>query len=128
MSSENAKAVAEEVIKRVSNGEQVNFREIHEKHGYSRRSARSLKAKTTKTYQTIMKPVIEQLAEHRQELLDAIKLRDLNGEPYKDLIHALDVVTKNHQLLSGDPTEITKNKEIESLSDQIRNLIEEVKK
>ena len=105
MASENAKAVAQEVIKKVIMGEKINKQKIQRKHGYSKASAKSMKATITKTYKEEIKPVIEIMKKERREALKrAMKVR--NKAKYRDLIDSADKLTKNIQLLKEKPTEI----------------------
>lgn len=75
-----------------------------------------------------LKPVIERYEKELDEILSAMELKDKNSEQYKTLVEAANVIQKQIQLLSGEPTDITKNKEYEGLANQIKELIEEVKK
>jgi len=76
--------------------------------------------------QAELDPFINQLANHRQAVLNSLTRREaiLDGEDYKTLLTALDVTTKNHQLLSGKATE---NVAVADVSEQYKQLIEEVK-
>jgi hypothetical protein len=59
MPSENAKAVAQEVIATVRKGEKVNKQKIQRRHCYSAKSGKSMKAFETKTYQEEIQPIVE---------------------------------------------------------------------
>lgn len=41
----------------------------------------------------------------RKNALNELKARDLEKEPYRDVVKAVEVFTKNHQLLSGGETD-----------------------
>jgi hypothetical protein len=51
--------------------------------------------------------VAEQIESLRSKALTELQARDLSGEQYRDVIKAVDVLTKNHQLLTGGETERT---------------------
>src|ERR1041384_7369706 len=100
--------VANDVIEEVRIGKIPNLQKIQRKHGYSKQSAKAMKATRTKIYkETIDKnreSVISQLEEERQQILVRMK-KTRNKAKYRDLTYSLDVVTKNHQLLTGGKTE-----------------------
>ncbi len=98
-------SVAKEVIERVNRGEKVNLKEIQVRKGYSLSSAIAHKAVKTKSYQSLVLPVVSQLEEIRQKTLNALSKKDLDQEKYRDLIVGVDTLTKNTQLLSGKATE-----------------------
>ncbi|QGH73082.1 MAG: hypothetical protein [Podoviridae sp. ctviO18] len=107
MASENAKAVAQEVIKTVRNGKKINMQEIQQKHGYSKESAKSMKAKNTKTYKAEIKPLLDRLEEERDRAISLLEKTSSKAK-YRDLVDGLDKITKNIQLLGGKSTEIVK--------------------
>mgnify|MGYP001563254629 CR=1 FL=1 len=78
--------------------------------------------------QEALKPIIERYVKELDEILSAMSLKDKNSEQYKTLVEAANVIQKQIQLLSGEPTDITKNKEYEGLAQEIKSLIEKVKK
>ncbi len=110
MTSIPAQEVAKEVLNTVRNGEIPNLQKIQRKHGYSRNSAKSMKATETNTYKEIIEKgqevVVAQLEEERTEILKRMK-KTRNKAKYRDLTYAMDIVTKNHQLLTGGKTENT---------------------
>lgn len=78
------------------------------KAGYSARTARTPKKMTdTQAYQDEIKPVVKQLEEERQEVINDMKGKRGKAK-YRDLTDALDKITKNIQLLGGKPTENNK--------------------
>lgn len=104
MASENAKAVLRDVEATVRSGKIVNFQKIQIKNGYSKTSAKAMKAKKTATYQEGEKKIVEQLEKERQKIL--IEMKKKRGKAgYSDLVRGLEVTTKNIQLLSGGDTE-----------------------
>jgi hypothetical protein len=115
--------VANDVIEEVRIGKIPNLQKIQRKHGYSKQSAKAMKATRTKIYkETIDKnreSVISQLEEERQQILVRMK-KTRNKAKYRDLTYSLDVVTKNHQLLTGGKTE---NNGIGELADTINTWI-----
>lgn len=104
MASENAAAVAAEIMEKVRKGEKINKQQIQKKHGYSASSAKSMKAMKTKTYQKKIKPIIQAMIEERNAAIAAMK-RKRSKAKYRDLTDAIDKFTKNIQLLGGQPTE-----------------------
>ena len=117
--SENAKAVAQDVIKKVSKGEKIVMGKIIKKHGYSDGiSKQPERVKKTNSYQKVMKPLLARLEEERDEIIKRLKVTR-NKAKYRDLIDGLDKTTKNIQLLSGGAT----SREIIELGDdKFRNI------
>lgn len=75
--------------------------------GYSETYAKAPSIlRSTKGYQKIMKPIIQQLENERQRVIDSMSTHDLSEESYETKRKALDTLTKNVQLLSGKPTSI----------------------
>ena len=105
MASENAKLVAQEVIKAVSKGKLINKQKISQKVGYSYKSARAQKAVRTDTYKLEIKPFLEKLTDHRERVIKAMDKKNLNKEQYKILSDALAKITHDIQLLSGGKTD-----------------------
>lgn len=102
--SENARAVAKEVIKKVRKGEKINMQEIQKKHGYSAKSAKSMKVKETKTFKTEIKEIVKAMERERARAIELLRARS-NKAKYRDLVDGLDKLTKNIQLLTGKETE-----------------------
>lgn len=100
----NAEAVAKDVIEAVRKGQKVNLQKIQQKHGYTAKSAKSMKAKRTKTYQRIMNDFAKELEKERARAASLLSKR-IGKAKYRDLIDAIDKLTKNHQLLTGGDTE-----------------------
>lgn len=100
-----AQEVAKEVLIKVRNGKRPNMQEIQQKYGYSKQSARAMKAKRTETFKKITKPIVEEMEKERNRLLQALASKDLTLERYRDLIDGVDKLTKNMQLLTGGATE-----------------------
>lgn len=109
MGSINAQRVAQKVAEKVRRNELVNLGQIIRETGYAKNVAehpdRVTKTKSyKKAYELEIKPVLQQFEEHRQKILNAIAVKDLNAEEYRTLIGSLDIMTKNAQLLSGGAT------------------------
>lgn len=105
MPSENARAVAKDVIEAVRKGVKVNLGDIIENHGYSKSiSMKPRRVTQTKSYIAEMQPLVDQLKDERQEIIKALK-KTRSKAKYRDLIDGMDKVTKNIQLLSGEETE-----------------------
>jgi DNA transposition AAA+ family ATPase len=97
MASENAKAVAQEVISRVRKGTKVNLGEIIQKQGYAD------KVTKTKAYQEIVTPFVQQLEQEIQRAIDLLP-KTISKAKYRDLVDGIDKLVKNYQLLSGKAT------------------------
>jgi hypothetical protein len=114
MSSINAETVALEVTKKVRNGKKVILGEIIRKQGYAQSvSTAPTKVTKTKSYQRVISPLVKQLEDERQAILDRLPAVR-NKAKYRDLTDGLDKVTKTIQLLTGRATE---NIAIAELSD-----------
>jgi len=115
----NALGVTKEIKKKVRKGEKINLQEIQKKHGYSKKSAKSMKVKETQTWKDEMEPFIKGLKTERESALKDMKTKRKNAK-YRDLTDAIDKLTKNIQLLSDKPTEKSK---IELDDEQLKQLI-----
>lgn len=105
MPSENAKAVAREVLSTLQAGKKVRKGEIMRKYGYSERMTKSpTKVTETKSYRSVVQPVIEAMEEERRKIIEELK-KKRDKAKYRDLIDGLDKLTKNVELLSGRETE-----------------------
>lgn len=102
--SERARAVAREVIKQVERGGKSFITTIAPKKGYSKRTAASGKIQKTKSYQSVIKPLLVRLEEERDAIIKRLK-KTRSKAKYRDLIDGFDKITKNYQLLSGGNTE-----------------------
>ena len=122
MASENARAVAREILGNIGKGEKASVRKIAPKHGYSKKTANSGQIQKTQTYKDEIKPFVERLIKERERLLSAIEKKGLTKERYKDAVDSLDKLTKNIQLLSGGATERVDNfndEQIDTIADRI---------
>ena len=108
MASENAKAIAEEVLGNLGKCEKVSVLKIAVKRGMKKKYANSGQIQKTKTYRETIeknkKPILEQLFEERNRAIKALKGK-ISKAKYRDLTDAIDKLTKNIQLLSGGSTE-----------------------
>jgi hypothetical protein len=105
MPSENAKAVAEEVLATLGKGGKVSVSAIARRKGYSRSVAKNPKQiTTTKSFQDVIRPVVDRLIEERDRAIALLADR-APAANYRDLNDAIDKLTKNIQLLSGGATE-----------------------
>lgn len=99
----NAENVLKEVVNKVRKGEKINLQEIQMKHGYSKTSAKSMKATMTSTYKKGMKTIVQRLEAERTRAISAMAGK-INKAKYRDLVDATDKLTKNIELLSGRDT------------------------
>jgi len=105
MESENAKAVAREVIGKIAAGEKVSVGKIALKHGYApSMETHPEKIKNTESYKKEIAYFVEKLIKERNKAI--LKLnKKIDKATYRDLISAIDTLTKNIQLLSGRETD-----------------------
>ena len=101
--SVTAKAVAQEVIKTVRKGKIPNISKIAIAKGYSPSSAKASKPQRTKAFQEVIKPFTDMLVEEREAAVRRMK-QVRSKAKYRDLAYAADILTKNHQLLTGGAT------------------------
>ena len=118
MASENARAVAKQVLEDIGKGKRVSVNKIAPKFGYSKTTAGSGQIQKTKTYQREIKPLLKRLEEERDKIIERLK-KTRNKAKYRDLIDGLDKITKNHQLLSG---RATSRDVLELEDDKFRNI------
>jgi len=107
MGSINAESVAKEVGQKMLDGELVDLQAITRKHGYSEKSAKTQKAKNTKTYQKTITRFVPLLNEEIAKIQLVMASRDISREKYKDLADVLDKLYKNKQLAVGGKTDNT---------------------
>lgn len=106
MASENAKNVAKKVSENLRTGKKVVMGEIIRETGYSESVSKSPTIVTeTKSYQDAINPIVKRWEKERERLTKELESRDLTDERYETLMKAVDVSTKNIQLLSGGKTE-----------------------
>lgn len=109
MASENAKQVAKKVSENLRKGKRVNLGKIIKETGYSKSTSESPTVVTeTKSYQEEIKPILDLMVKERQRLINEMSGRELTKVQYESLTRALDLLTKNIQLLSDRPTENVK--------------------
>lgn len=101
--------MALDVSETIRKGKKVKLGEILLKNGYSlRTSLRPSLVTETKSYQSIMKPLAQQLKSEIDRLALEISSRDISKERYEILAKSLDILNKNYQLATGGLTENTK--------------------
>lgn len=106
MASENAKNVAIEVLENVRKGKKVVLGKIIKNNGYAETTSTvPTQVTNTKSYKAVMNPVITKWEKERERLTNALGTKDLDKESMRDIMNAIDVLTKNIQLLSGGNTE-----------------------
>lgn len=104
-----AQEVAKEVLENVRKGKRPNLGKIIKSKGYAETTSTvPTQVTNTKSYQDVIRPFVEQLEQERQRAIRALSNKNLDEERYKDLVDAIDKLTKNHQLLSGGATENVK--------------------
>ena len=90
MASENAKAVARNVIKKVGKGRNVVLGKEIAKQGYGKGIIKNPKKVTdTKSYQEEMTPFVNRLIKHREKVIEAMEGKDLTLEEYNVLVNSL---------------------------------------
>ena len=104
--SENAKAVAQEVIRTVLKGDKVVLRKIIPKHGYGKSiKNHAVKVTRTQSYQEEIKPFVERAVRERDRLIVAASEKDLSKETYDQIMRSVELLTKQIQLLTGGATD-----------------------
>lgn len=104
--SNNARAVAQDVIKTVIKGEKVVLGAIIEKHGYTKSTAINPRNITDQlAYKEEIIPFVDKMIALRDKAMAASHNKDLNKEAYHTLVGSIDTLTKNIQLLSGEDTD-----------------------
>src|SRR3990167_7998117 len=121
MGSENAELVAKDVISKVRKGEKIVLGKIIKNRGYSEGiSKQPSRVKNTKSYQRVIKPLVDRLEEERNAIIERLKVTR-NKAKYRDLIDGFDKVTKNIQLLTGG---VTENVGLDGLKQSLQQLSE----
>ena len=106
MASINAKNGAIKVLERVRNGKLVVYKDIMQEVGYSKATSKIPEQMTkTKSYRNIITPVISKIDRDIDRMQNALGKKDMDKETVKVLVSSLDVLIKNHQLLSGGATD-----------------------
>lgn len=104
MPSENARAVAQEIIATVRKGEKVNKGKILRKHGYSKHVSRQpTKVTETQSFKDVIDPVAKAMMRERDAAIALLSKR-IDKAKYRDLVDGIDKLTKNVQLLTGGNT------------------------
>ena len=94
------------MLNKVKKGELIKMNEIMKDVGYSPATCKHPEKVTeTKTYKENAPRLIEGIAPEIERIKRAMARKNLDNEEYKVLVASLDVLTKNHQLLSGAATE-----------------------
>lgn len=110
MGSINAARVANKVSDTIAVGKLVDLEDIIISCGYSKATAKSPSLVTnTKAYKQVMeirrRPLLEGLHEEINRMKLALSHKDMANEDARTIIYAIDILTKNYQLLSGGATE-----------------------
>ena len=100
-----AQNVANEIIKKLSNGEKINKVEIAVRNGYSRSSAVAHKPYKTQTYKAITEQVVNQMEKVRAKSIRALLDKNHNEFTPYDLTNISKVFTHDIQLLQGKSTD-----------------------
>ena len=110
-----ARAVAKEVIAKVRKGERPSIGKIAIKHGYAKSMVNHAEKITrTSAYKAEIKPFLQNMIEHRDDALQAIRdilerakggKRGVPQHMYAELLNTVDKFTRNVELLSGRPTD-----------------------
>lgn len=109
MASIDAENVAKEVSETLGKGEKVILGEIIRKHGYADSTSETPSNVTnTKSYQEVIKPIVNRWIKERERLTTELEGRNLTEEKYETVVKSIDLITKNIQLLSGGATDVTK--------------------
>jgi len=118
------KLVAQDVIKTVVNGEIPNKKEIQIKRGYSVKSALANKALETRGYKETIESFVDKMFRERTRLIDSMRGKDLSKVDYAKQLMAIDIFTKNINLLTGEATDRV---EVNQIIDKFNTLLIEVR-
>ncbi len=92
-------------MENLGKGRKLNMGKILKKHGYSESVSKTPKIVTgTKAYKEAIRPLVEEL-EIQRTLAIKHMTKTVRKAKYRDLVDALDKLTKNIQLLNGGDTE-----------------------
>lgn len=106
MASLKAQAAALKVVESIKQGRVPTYSKILREAGYSKSSSiKPTQVTRTKTFRKLVAPLSAGLAEEIERLKASLRAHDLTTEEYKVKIYALDILTKNYQLLTGGATE-----------------------
>jgi len=122
MPSENAINVANDVLENLRKHKKVNKGQIILKRGYAPSVATAPTVVTnTKSYQSVISPVVDQMVRARDRALKEINSRDLNIVQYADLVTAINKLSHDIQILSGGATENINIKPLATLDELRQN-------
>lgn len=93
------------VIEKIKNKEPVDLQKLSVSVGYSKKSAIAQKGVQTKTYQSLVIPVIEKMKALQIKSIDALHRKDLDKEKVDSLVNLSKQMVHDTQLLSGKATE-----------------------
>lgn len=94
------------LIENYGNPKTRSLGELMLEAGYSENSAKNPQLIIQgKEVQEGLSSVAEDLNILRQRAINELKARNIEKEPYRDVVRAVETFTKNHQLLSGGETE-----------------------
>lgn len=99
------------LLENLGSGNTRTFGDMMLEAGYSENQAKNpYQILRSQAVKEAMSEVVSDLEQLRKTALNELKARDLEKEPLRDIVKAIDIYTKNHQLLSGgntDSNEIT---------------------
>ena len=122
MPSENAINVANDVLENLRKHKKVNKGQIILKRGYAPSVATAPTVVTnTKSYQSVISPVVDQMVRARDRALKEINSRVLNIVQYADLVTAINKLSHDIQILSGGATENINIKPLATLDELRQN-------
>lgn len=101
----NGRAVAEDVIAHVRAGKKVNMQKIQMAHGYTKQSAKSMKATRTKSYKEAIFDYVSSMKSLRDKAIKALHSKDLDEAKIFDLNLLLKNLNHDIQLIEGKATE-----------------------
>lgn len=122
--SENAAAVAKEVVEKVRKGEKVVYGKIMKKHGYSHHTSKQPdKVRKTTSFKEVIDPVVAGMTKARNALITELtrkgRIRTYKKEKLIFLSTTLKNLTHDIQLLTGGQTE---NTGIDKYIEELNNL------
>lgn len=101
--------LANDVITKLKAKERINLKELSVANGYSLKSALAQKGVRTKTYQSLVVPVIDRMKRLHEKALISLDNRDLDKERIDSVVNLAKQMVHDSQLLSGKSTENVAN-------------------
>jgi len=118
----NQESVIKLTSENLRKGKRIIKGKILEKSGYAKSTTKRPKAiYESDGVKEGLKPFVDELVKERDKAIKSITNEKRNSAGYKDLISSIDTLTKNIELLTGNPTDRTEQTPIDL--DDLKNYI-----